>query len=104
MESGKIKKKNLRNRMEEESNHLNKPVYRSKYEDFFLKKRLQNHTMWGRKVRKYRFFFILMMYLSLYDYQAKASRYRKGLTYLKNRATTNQNQTLHSQKQKSTQA
>ena len=29
---------------------------------------------------------------------AKASRYRKGLTYLKNRATTNQNQTLHSQK------
>ena len=56
--------------------------------------------MWGRKVRKYRSFFILMMCLSLYDYQAKASRYRKGLTYLKNRATTNQNQTLHSQKQK----
>ena len=40
-------------------------------------------------------FFI--MCLSLYDYQAKASRYRKGLTSLKNRATTNQNQTLHSQ-------
>ena len=39
-----------------------------------------------------------MMCLSLYDYQAKASRYRKGLTHLKNRATTNQNQTLHSQK------
>ena len=38
------------------------------------------------------------MCLSLYDYQAKTSRYRKGLTYLKNRATTNQNQTLHSQK------
>ena len=56
--------------------------------------------MWGRKVRKYRSFFILMMCLSLYDYQAKASRYRKGLTYLKNRATTNQNQTLHSQKLK----
>jgi len=37
---------------------------------------------------------------SLYDYQAKVSRYRKGLTYLKNRATTNQNQTLHSQKLK----
>ena len=37
------------------------------------------------------------MYLSLYDDQAKASRYRKGLTYLKTRATTNQNQTLHSQ-------
>ena len=38
------------------------------------------------------------MCLSLYDYQDKASRYRKGLTYLKNRTTTNQNQTLHSQK------
>ena len=64
------------------------------------KKRHQNHTMWTREVSKYRFFFILMMCLSLYDYQAKASRYRKGLTYLKNRATTNQNQTLHSQKLK----
>ena len=40
------------------------------------------------------------MCLSLYDYQAKARRYRKGLTYLKNRASTNQNQTLHSQKMK----
>ena len=35
--------------------------------------------------------------MSLYDYQAKASRYRKGLTYLKNRETTNQNQTIHPQ-------
>ena len=34
----------------------------------------------------------------LYDYQAKVSRYRKRLTYFRNRATTNQNQTLHSQK------
>ena len=41
-----------------------------------------------------------MMCLSLYDYQAKASRYRNGLTHLKNRATTNQNLTLHSQKLK----
>ena len=40
------------------------------------------------------------MCLNLYDYQAKASRYRKGLTYLKNRATKNQNQTLHTQKLK----
>ena len=40
------------------------------------------------------------MCLRLYDYQAKASGYRKGLTYLKNKATTNQNQTLHSQKLK----
>ena len=55
--------------------------------------------MWTREVRKNRFFFLfLMMCLSLYDYQDKVSRYRKGLTYLKNRATTNQNQTLHSQK------
>ena len=37
--------------------------------------------MQGRKVRKSSLFKI--MYLSLYDYQAKASRYRKGLTYLK---------------------
>ena len=37
---------------------------------------------------------------SLYDSQAKASRYRKGLMYLKNRATTNQNQTIHPQKLK----
>ena len=55
--------------------------------------------MWGRKVRKYRHFFKIMC-LSLYDYKAKARRYKKGLTYLKNRATTNQNQTLHSQKLK----
>ena len=40
------------------------------------------------------------MCLSLYDSEAKASRHRKGLTYLKNRATTNQNQTIHSQKLK----
>ena len=39
------------------------------------------------------------MCLSLYDNQAKARRYRKGLTYLKT-ATTNQNQTLHPQKLK----
>ena len=41
-----------------------------------------------------------MMCLSLFDYQEKPSRYRRGLMYLKNRATTNQNQTLHSQKLK----
>ena len=40
------------------------------------------------------------MCLSLYNYQAKASRCRKRLKYLKNRATTNQNQTLYSQKLK----
>ena len=41
-----------------------------------------------------------MMCLSLYDYQTTASRYKKGLTYLKNREITNQNQTLHSPKLK----
>ena len=40
------------------------------------------------------------MCLSLYDCQANASRYRKGLTYLRNRITANQNQTLHLQKLK----
>ena len=40
------------------------------------------------------------MYLSLYDYQSKASRYTKGLTYLKNRVTTNQKHTIDSQKPK----
>ena len=40
------------------------------------------------------------MCLSLDDYQAEVSRYKKGSTYLKNRATTNQNQTLHPQKLK----
>ena len=62
------------------------------------KRRHQNHTMWTREVSKYRFFFILMMCLSLYDYQAKTSRYRNGLTYLNNRATTKQNRTLQSRK------
>ena len=40
------------------------------------------------------------MCLSLYEYQDKANRYRKELTYLKIMATTNQNQTLHAQKLK----
>jgi len=40
------------------------------------------------------------MFLSLYDYQAKASRCRKGVNILEDRETTNQNQTLHSQKLK----
>ena len=54
--------------------------------------------MWENKVRKSRLFF--RMCLSLYDYQAQESRYRKGLTYWKNRETTNQKQTVHSQKLK----
>ena len=38
-----------------------------------------------------------MKCLNLY---AKTHNYRKGFAYLKNRATTNQNRTLHSQKMK----
>ena len=41
-----------------------------------------------------------MKCLNLQDHQAKTHNYRKGLAYLKNRAPTNQNQTLHSQKMK----
>ena len=55
--------------------------------------------MWGRGVQKSRPFFFRMC-LSLYDCKAKAIRYRKGLTSLKNRATTNQNQIIHAQKLK----
>ena len=40
------------------------------------------------------------MCLSLHDYQSKASTYRKGLMYLKNRATTNQKHTIDSQNPK----
>jgi len=41
-----------------------------------------------------------MKCLNLQDHQAKTHNYGKGLAYLKNRATTSQNQTLHSQKMK----
>ena len=40
------------------------------------------------------------MRVSLYDFQAKSSRYRKVLTYLINRTTTSQNLAIHSQKLK----
>ena len=39
-----------------------------------------------------------MKCLNLQDHQAKTNNYRKGLAYLKNRATTSQNQILHLQK------
>ena len=66
-----------------------------------LKKVHQNHRMWGRTISKSKLFlFFKIMCSNLYDYQAKASRHRKELPYLKNGATTNQNQTLHSQKLK----
>ena len=52
------------------------------------------------KVRKSRLpLFFFRICISLYDYQSKASRYKKGLTYLQNKATTNQTQIIHSQKQ-----
>ena len=40
------------------------------------------------------------MCLCLHNYQSKESGYKKGLTYLKNRATTSQNHTVDSQKPK----
>ena len=40
------------------------------------------------------------MCLSLYDYQSKTSKYRKGLTYLKNKVTTKQKHTTDSQEPK----
>ena len=48
-------------------------------------------------------FNIVMKCLNLQDHQAKTHNYGKGLAYLKNRATTSQNQTLHSQKIKTKQ-
>ena len=44
-------------------------------------------------------FFFLRMCLSLYDYQSKASRHKKGLTYSKNR-TSIQKHTIYSQNTK----
>lgn len=58
--------------------------------------------MWGRGVKTFRFSFFKRMYLRQYDYQSKASRYRKGLIYLKNRVTTDQKHTKDSQKTENT--
>ena len=43
---------------------------------------------------------ILRMCLGLYDYQFETSRYKNGLTYLKNRVIRNQKYTIDSQKPK----
>ena len=40
------------------------------------------------------------MCLSLHDYHSEGSRRNNGLTYLKNRITTDQKHTTHSQKRK----
>ena len=67
--------------------------------------------MWTRDVRKEITLFvcmyvsllnfnIVMKCLNLQDHQAKTHNYGKGLAYLKNRATTSQNQILHLQKMK----
>ena len=45
-------------------------------------------------------FNIIMKCLNLQDHQAKTHNYGKGIAYLKNRATTSQNQILHLQKMK----
>ena len=47
--------------------------------------------MWGRRVRKSQSLSFFKDSVGLCDYQAKASRHRKGLPYLKNKTTTNQN-------------
>ena len=73
-----------------ESNNKHKEQKKEKHD---VKRGHQNHKMWGRKVRKCGFLFFRMC-VSLYDYQPKASRYRKGLTYLKNGAPTNQKHTI----------
>ena len=79
------------------SDHKQMDQQKDKQED--VKNGLQNHKMWGGKVRKSRLFFFRMC-LRLYDHHAKSSNYRKGLMYWKNSGNTNQNKTLHSQKLK----
>ena len=97
-----------------ESNQLNKPIHiskrkrktycesdekhkeqqKDKHED--AKNGHQNHKLWGRKVRKLHSFYIKMclnLYVTIRLKQADTGR---GLTYLKNRATTNQKETIHS--------
>ena len=60
----------------------------------------------GSKEIDYFLFFIffsfsmVMKCLNLQDYQAKTHNYRKGLTYLKDKASTNEKQTLHWKKWK----
>ena len=57
--------------------------------------------MWGRRVKKnVDFSSRICLSLQKYDYQSKASRYRKGLTYLKKRATTNKKHTIDTKKPK----
>ena len=69
------------------SNDKHKEQQKDKHEHVI--KGLQNHKMWGRKVKTYRLF--LKMCLSLYEYQSKTCRCRKGLIFLKYRENKNQN-------------
>ena len=64
-----------------ESNNKHKEQKKEKHD---VKRGHQNHKMWGRRLRKCRFFPFLSfrMHLSLHDYQSKASRYRKELLLL----------------------
>lgn len=55
----------------------------------------------GKESKKVIYLFIYFgMCLNLDDYLSKASRYREGLTYLKNRATINQNHSIIHRNQK----
>ena len=56
-----------------ESNDKHKEQKKDKHD---VKRGHQNHKMWGRRLRKCRFFPFLSfrMHLSLHDYQSKASR------------------------------
>ena len=59
---------------------------------FKKKKDIKNIKCGGKEQEKVesRFFSFFRMCDSLYDYQSKASRYKKQLTYLKNKAISNQ--------------
>ena len=52
------------------------------------------------KERKKTIFFFFGMCLSLYDYLSKASRYRKGLTYLKKQGNHKSNHSIIHRNQK----
>ena len=71
----------------------------SKRTNMKMQRTSKSKNVW-KESKKILTLFFLILCVSLYDNQAKASTYRKGFTYLKNKATTKQNQTLHPQKRK----
>ena len=54
----------------------------------------ENHKMWGKRLRKGNSF---LEGVWAYFTKSKENIYRKGLTYLKNRAATNKKHTIDSQ-------